>query len=95
MLDYEQRRALDAQAPVKLLKVPSGNERRIEYAEGQPPGSRSSCRNCSGARRYAAHCAGARAADLTPAVAGAASIQVTQDLKGFTRSARIPKSGRN
>jgi ATP-dependent helicase HrpB len=82
MLDYEQRRALDAQAPVSI-KVPSGNERRIEYAEGQPPvlavklqelfGLADTPRIAQGRVPLTLHL-------LSPAQR---PIQVTQDLKGF------------
>ena len=82
MLDYEQRRALDAQAPVSI-RVPSGNERRIEYADGQPPvlavklqelfGLADTPRIAQGRVPLTLHL-------LSPAQR---PIQVTQDLKGF------------
>ncbi|GMV29830.1 MAG: ATP-dependent helicase HrpB [Rhodanobacteraceae bacterium] len=82
MLDYEQRRVLDAQAPVSI-RVPSGNERRIEYADGQPPvlavklqelfGLADTPRIAQGRVPLTLHL-------LSPAQR---PIQVTQDLKGF------------
>ncbi|MBN8738821.1 MAG: ATP-dependent helicase HrpB [Lysobacterales bacterium 69-70] len=82
MLDYEQRRALDAQAPVSI-RVPSGSERRIEYADGQPPvlavklqelfGLADTPRIAQGRVPLTLHL-------LSPAQR---PIQVTQDLKGF------------
>lgn len=82
MLDFDQRRALDAQAPT-ALRVPSGNERRIEYAAGQPPvlavklqelfGLADTPRIAQGRVPLTLHL-------LSPAQR---PIQVTQDLKGF------------
>ncbi|MCQ4165612.1 ATP-dependent helicase HrpB [Tahibacter harae] len=82
MLDFDQRRALDAQAPT-TLRVPSGNERRIEYAAGQPPvlavklqelfGLADTPRIAQGRVPLTLHL-------LSPAQR---PIQVTQDLKGF------------
>ena len=82
MLDFEQRRTLDAQAPV-TIRVPSGNERRIEYVAGQPPvlavklqelfGLADTPRIAQGRVPLTLHL-------LSPAQR---PIQVTQDLKGF------------
>lgn len=82
MLDFEQRRTLDAQAPV-TIRVPSGNERRIEYVPGQPPvlavklqelfGLADTPRIAQGRVPLTLHL-------LSPAQR---PIQVTQDLKGF------------
>lgn len=82
MLDFEQRRSLDAQAPVSI-RVPSGNEKRIEYSVGQPPvlavklqelfGLADSPRIAQGRVPLTLHL-------LSPAQR---PIQVTQDLKGF------------
>ena len=82
MLDFDQRRTVDAQAPV-AIRVPSGNERRIEYAPGQPPvlavklqelfGLADTPRIAQGRVPLTLHL-------LSPAQR---PIQVTQDLKGF------------
>jgi ATP-dependent helicase HrpB len=82
MLDYDQRRALDAHAPV-ALRVPSGNERRLDYVPGQPPvlavklqelfGLADTPRIAQGRVPVVLHL-------LSPAQR---PIQVTQDLKGF------------
>lgn len=82
LLDFEQRRTLDAQAPV-TIRVPSGNERRIEYVPGQPPvlavklqelfGLADTPRIAQGRVPLTLHL-------LSPAQR---PIQVTQDLKGF------------
>lgn len=82
MLDYDQRRALDAQAPVSL-RVPSGNERRIEYAEGQPPVLAVKLQELFGLAdtpRIAQDRVPLTLHLLSPAQR---PIQVTQDLKGF------------
>lgn len=82
MLDFDQRRTLDAQAPV-TIRVPSGNERRIEYVPGRPPvlavklqelfGLADTPRIAQGRVPLTLHL-------LSPAQR---PIQVTQDLKGF------------
>uniref|UniRef100_UPI0027D303B3 ATP-dependent helicase C-terminal domain-containing protein n=1 Tax=Tahibacter caeni TaxID=1453545 RepID=UPI0027D303B3 len=82
LLDFEQRRTVDAQAPVSI-RVPSGNERRIEYAPGRPPvlavklqelfGLADTPRIAQGRVPLTLHL-------LSPAQR---PIQVTQDLKGF------------
>jgi ATP-dependent helicase HrpB len=82
LLDYEQRRALDAQAPVSI-RVPSGSEKRIDYTPGQPPvlavklqelfGLADTPRIAQGRVPLTLHL-------LSPAQR---PIQVTQDLKGF------------
>ncbi|WP_243042786.1 ATP-dependent helicase HrpB [Dyella sedimenti] len=82
LFDYEQRRLLDAQAP-ESLSVPSGMNRRLEYAGGEPPvlavklqelfGLADTPRIANGRIPVTLHL-------LSPA---GRPIQVTQDLKGF------------
>jgi len=82
LFDYEQRRQLDAQVP-ESLTVPSGMNRRLEYAEGEPPvlavklqelfGLADTPRIANGRIPVTLHL-------LSPA---GRPIQVTQDLKGF------------
>ena len=82
LFDYEQRRVLDAQAP-ESVTVPSGQQRRLEYAEGEPPvlavklqelfGLADTPRVGNGRIPVTLHL-------LSPA---GRPIQVTQDLKGF------------
>ncbi|MHA6204854.1 ATP-dependent helicase HrpB [Dyella soli] len=82
LFDYEQRRQLDAQVP-ESLAVPSGMQRRLEYAEGEPPvlavklqelfGLADTPRVANGRIPVTLHL-------LSPA---GRPIQVTQDLKGF------------
>ncbi|MBV8157722.1 MAG: ATP-dependent helicase HrpB [Dyella sp.] len=82
LFDYEQRRQLDAQVP-ESLTVPSGMNRRLEYAEGEPPvlavklqelfGLADTPRVANGRIPVTLHL-------LSPA---GRPIQVTQDLKGF------------
>lgn len=82
LLDYEQRRQLDAQAP-ESLTVPSGQQRRLEYAGEASPvlavklqemfGQADTPRVGGGRIPVTLHL-------LSPA---GRPIQVTQDLKGF------------
>jgi ATP-dependent helicase HrpB len=82
LFDYEQRRQLDAQVP-ESLTVPSGMNRRLEYAQGEPPvlavklqelfGLADTPRVANGRIPVTLHL-------LSPA---GRPIQVTQDLKGF------------
>ncbi|RAO74943.1 ATP-dependent helicase HrpB [Dyella jiangningensis] len=82
LFDYEQRRQLDAQVP-ESLTVPSGMNRRLDYAEGEPPvlavklqelfGLADTPRIANGRIPVTLHL-------LSPA---GRPIQVTQDLKGF------------
>lgn len=82
MLDHEQRRALDTQAPEHLV-VPSGQRRRLEYPAGEPPVLTVKLQELFGLA-------------VTPCVGGGRipvilhllspagrPIQVTRDLKGF------------
>ncbi|HEV2540871.1 MAG TPA: ATP-dependent helicase HrpB [Frateuria sp.] len=80
-LDYEQRRQLDAQAP-ESLTVPSGQTRKLDYADGPPVlavklqelfGLADTPRVAGGRVPVTLHL-------LSPA---GRPIQVTQDLKGF------------
>ncbi|WEN15295.1 ATP-dependent helicase HrpB [Rhodanobacter sp. AS-Z3] len=81
-LDYTQRRTLDAQAPESLL-VPSGQSRRLEYAEGAPPVLAVKLQELFGLADTP--CIGGGRIPVTLHLLSPAGrpIQVTQDLKGF------------
>jgi ATP-dependent helicase HrpB len=81
-LDYEQRRALDENAP-ETLGVPSGNARILQYASGQPPVLAVKLQELFGLAdtpRIARGRVGVTLHLLSPAQR---PIQVTQDLRGF------------
>jgi ATP-dependent helicase HrpB len=82
LLDYEQRRTLDAQAPESLL-VPSGQHRRIDYAEGEPPVLAVKLQELFGLAETP--CVGGGRIPVTLHLLSPAGrpIQVTQDLRGF------------
>ncbi|MEY2113985.1 ATP-dependent helicase HrpB [Rhodanobacter sp. FW106-PBR-R2A-1-13] len=82
MLDYEQRRALDAQVPESLL-VPSGQSRRLEYAEGEPPVLAVKLQELFGLADTPRVAGGRVAVTLHLLSPAGRPIQVTQDLKGF------------
>jgi ATP-dependent helicase HrpB len=81
-LDYAQRRALDEMAP-ETLRVPSGNERALQYEPGKPPVLAVKLQELFGLAdtpRIAKGRVGVTLHLLSPAQR---PIQVTQDLKGF------------
>lgn len=82
LLDYEQRRMLDVQAPESLL-VPSGQHRRLEYAEGEPPVLAVKLQELFGLAQTP--CVGGGRIPVTLHLLSPAGrpIQVTQDLHGF------------
>ncbi|MDC8014026.1 ATP-dependent helicase HrpB [Tahibacter soli] len=82
MLDYDQRRALDAHAPV-ALRVPSGNERRLDYVPGQPPVLAVKLQELFGLADTPRIAQGRVAVTLHLLSPAQRPIQVTQDLKGF------------
>ena len=82
MLDYEQRRTLDAQAPDQLV-VPSGQSRRIEYAPGEPPVLAVKLQELFGLADTPRIGGGRVPVTLHLLSPAGRPIQVTQDLKGF------------
>jgi ATP-dependent helicase HrpB len=82
MLDYDQRRALDTHAPV-ALRVPSGNERRLEYVPGQPPVLAVKLQELFGLADTPRIAQGRVPVTLHLLSPAQRPIQVTQDLKGF------------
>jgi ATP-dependent helicase HrpB len=81
-LDYEQRRTLDAQAPESLV-VPSGQSRRLEYAEGEPPVLAVKLQELFGLADTPRIGGGRIPVTLHLLSPAGRPIQVTQDLKGF------------
>jgi ATP-dependent helicase HrpB len=82
MLDYEQRRTLDAQAPDQLV-VPSGQSRRLEYAPGEPPVLAVKLQELFGLADTPRVGGGRVPVTLHLLSPAGRPIQVTQDLKGF------------
>ncbi|OOG53625.1 ATP-dependent helicase HrpB [Rhodanobacter sp. C03] len=80
--DYEQRRMLDAQAP-ETLTVPSGQQRRLEYAEGEPPVLAVKLQELFGLADTPRIGGGRIPVTLHLLSPAGRPIQVTQDLKGF------------
>jgi ATP-dependent helicase HrpB len=80
--DYDQRRTLDAQAPESLL-VPSGQSRRLEYAEGEPPVLAVKLQELFGLADTPRIGGGRIPVTLHLLSPAGRPIQVTQDLKGF------------
>jgi ATP-dependent helicase HrpB len=81
-LDYAQRRALDDNAP-ETLRVPSGNERALQYETGKPPVLAVKLQELFGLAdtpRIAKGRVGVTLHLLSPA---RQPIQVTQDLRSF------------
>ncbi len=81
-LDHAQRRTLDTQAP-ESLQVPSGQQRRLEYSEDQPPVLAVKLQELFGLADTP--CVGGGRIPVTLHLLSPAGrpIQVTQDLKGF------------
>jgi ATP-dependent helicase HrpB len=82
MLDYEQRRALDAHAPDQLA-VPSGQSRRLEYAPGEAPVLAVKLQELFGLADTPRVGGGRVPVTLHLLSPAGRPIQVTQDLKGF------------
>ncbi|WP_447737320.1 ATP-dependent helicase HrpB [Rhodanobacter soli] len=80
--DYEQRRTLDAQAPESLV-VPSGQSRRLEYAEGEPPVLAVKLQELFGLADTPRVGGGRIPVTLHLLSPAGRPIQVTQDLRGF------------
>jgi ATP-dependent helicase HrpB len=81
-LDYEQRRALDAQAPV-AIGVPSGLERRIAYAADAPPVLAVKLQELFGLADTPRIAGGRVPLTLHLLSPGGKPVQVTQDLRSF------------
>ena len=82
LFDYEQQRLLDAQAPESLI-VPSGQQRRLEYAEGEPPVLAVKLQELFGLADTPRVGGGRIPVTLHLLSPAGRPIQVTQDLKGF------------
>jgi ATP-dependent helicase HrpB len=82
LFDHEQRRLLDAQAP-ETLTVPSGQQRRIDYAEGEPPVLAVKLQELFGLAETPRVGAGRIPVTLHLLSPAGRPIQVTQDLRGF------------
>jgi ATP-dependent helicase HrpB len=80
--DHAQRRTLDAQAPESLV-VPSGQNRRLEYAEGAPPVLAVKLQELFGLADTPRVGGGRIPVTLHLLSPAGRPIQVTQDLKGF------------
>ncbi|KZC19593.1 MULTISPECIES: ATP-dependent helicase HrpB [Rhodanobacter] len=80
--DHAQRRTLDAQAPESLV-VPSGQNRRLEYAEGAPPVLAVKLQELFGLADTPRIGGGRIPVTLHLLSPAGRPIQVTQDLKGF------------
>jgi ATP-dependent helicase HrpB len=81
-LDHEQRRVLDAQAPESLI-VPSGQPRRLEYPDGEPPVLAVKLQELFGLADTPRVGGGRIPVTLHLLSPAGRPIQVTQDLKGF------------
>ncbi|RAN75244.1 ATP-dependent helicase HrpB [Bacillus sp. SRB_336] len=81
-LDHEQRRMLDVQAP-ESLTVPSGQSRRLDYAEGEPPVLAVKLQELFGLADTPRVGGGRIPVTLHLLSPAGRPIQVTQDLKGF------------
>jgi ATP-dependent helicase HrpB len=81
-LDHEQRRMLDMQAP-ESLTVPSGQSRRLDYAEGEPPVLAVKLQELFGLADTPRVGGGRIPVTLHLLSPAGRPIQVTQDLKGF------------
>jgi ATP-dependent helicase HrpB len=82
LLDYEQRRHLDAQAPEHLL-VPSGQSRRLEYTGAAAPVLAVKLQELFGLADTPRVADGRIAVTLHLLSPAGRPIQVTQDLRGF------------
>ena len=82
MLDYEQRRRVDEQAP-ESLRVPSGQSRRLDYTPGEPPVLAVKLQELFGLTDTPRIAQGRVPVTLHLLSPAQRPIQVTQDLKGF------------
>ncbi len=82
LFDHSQRRLLDAQAP-ESLTVPSGQQRPLAYAEGEPPVLAVKLQELFGLAETPRVGGGRIAVTLHLLSPAGRPIQVTQDLRGF------------
>ncbi len=82
LLDHAQRRAVDEYAP-PMLRVPSGNERRLDYRPGQPPVLAVKLQELFGLADTPRIARGRVPVTLHLLSPAQRPIQVTQDLRGF------------
>jgi len=82
LFNYEQRRLLDAQAP-EALTVPSGQQRRLDYAPDEPPVLAVKLQELFGLADTPRIGGGRIPVTLHLLSPAGRPIQVTQDLKGF------------
>jgi ATP-dependent helicase HrpB len=81
-LDYAQRRVLDELAP-ETLRVPSGNERRLQYEPGKPPVLAVKLQELFGLADTPRIAKGRVPVTLHLLSPAQRPIQMTQDLRGF------------
>jgi ATP-dependent helicase HrpB len=81
-LDYAQRRAVDEHAP-ETLRVPSGNEKRLQYESGKPPVLAVKLQELFGLADTPRIAKGRVPVTLHLLSPAQRPIQVTQDLRGF------------
>ncbi|HZF97368.1 MAG TPA: ATP-dependent helicase HrpB, partial [Pseudoxanthomonas sp.] len=81
-VDWAQRQSIDRLAPSRIA-VPSGMERRIEYAHGQPPVLAVKLQELFGLADTPRVADGRIALTLHLLSPGGKPLQVTQDLRGF------------
>ncbi len=81
-VEWSQRQRIDQLAPVRI-SVPSGMERRIEYAHGQPPVLAVKLQELFGLADTPRVADGRVAVTLHLLSPGGKPLQVTQDLRGF------------
>ena len=81
-VEWSQRQRIDQLAPVRIT-VPSGMERKIEYAHGQPPVLAVKLQELFGLADTPRVAEGRIAVTLHLLSPGGKPLQVTQDLRGF------------
>ncbi len=81
-VDWSLRQRIDALAPVRIV-VPSGMERRIDYAHGQPPVLAVKLQELFGLADTPRVADGRITVTLHLLSPGGKPLQVTQDLRGF------------
>ncbi|NDK39508.1 ATP-dependent helicase HrpB [Pseudoxanthomonas gei] len=81
-IDWSQRQRIDQLAPARI-SVPSGMERRIEYAHGQPPVLAVKLQELFGLADTPRLAEGRVPVTLHLLSPGGKPLQVTQDLRGF------------
>ncbi len=82
LLDWPQRKRLDAQAP-ELLVTPAGNRRRLDYTSGESPVLAVPLQEMFGAAETPRVCGGRVPVMLHLLSPARRPVQVTRDLAGF------------